>query len=204
MADNIQKIDPSIILYSTPTIPNELPPMVDFSGNSEAKIFPIHEDEWSQVEFLNASQLQQIQKLMTEYKKFEAENRRDAGWQNVYVRRFDHKPLFSAMRPKNRLLSILGVKEGRPPIIYSFNEINGLVKKGFSIVIGTDVTLYGYTEGMKVKALGASVGENRDDRALVSAFTSLHDKYDLILVDWRSQFILTGLGESGQVNIWRP
>lgn len=204
LADDIQKIDPSKILYTTPTIPKELPPMVRFTGNGDKKIFPIHEDDWSQVEFLNSSQLQETQKTMIEYKAFEAENRRDVGWQNVYVRRFEHKPLFSSMRPKNKLLTILGGTDGPPPIIHSFNEISGLVKNGFSIVIGSDVTLYGYAEGMKIKALGASLGENPDNQSLVSAFSRLNKKYGLILVDWRSQFIITGVEKSGEVNIWRP
>jgi hypothetical protein len=204
LADDIQKIDPSKILYSTPTIPNELPPMVRFKGNGDAKIFPINEDDWSQVEFLNSSQLPEIQKTMLEYKAFEAENRRDVGWQNVYVRRFEHKPLFSSMRPKNKLLSILGATEGAPPIVHSVNEISGLVKNGFSIVIGTGVTLYGYTDGLKVKALGASLGGNPDNQSLVIAFSKLNHKFGLILVDWRSQFILTGVKESGEIEIWRP
>lgn len=204
LADDIQKIDPSKILYSTPTIPNELPPMEKFTGSGDTKIFPIHEDDWSQVEFLNPSQLQEIQKTMMEYNAFEAENRREVGWQNVYVRRFEHKPLFSSMRPKNKLLAILGAAEGPLPIIHSFNELSGLVKNGFSIVIGTDVTLYGYTEGTKVKALGASLGENPDNQALVLAFSKLNKKFGLILVDWRSQFILTGVEKAGEVNIWRP
>ena len=204
LADDIQKIDPSKILYTTPTIPNELPPLEKFTGDGNTKIFPIHEDDWSQVEFLNPSQIQEIQKIMLEYKSFEAENRREVGWQNVYVRRFEHKPLFSSMRPKNKLLSILGTTEGAPLIVHSLNEISGLVKNGFSIMVGTDVTLYGYTDGLKVKALGASLGENPDNQSLVLAFSKLNQKFGIILVDWRSQFILTGVNKSGEIEIWRP
>lgn len=204
MADDIQKIDPSTILYSTPTIPNELPPMESFEEKGDTKIFPIHEDDWSKIEFLSESQLKEVKGLMVEYHKFEEQNRREVGWQNVYVRRIDHAPLFKAIRPKQKLLSLLSAQEGQKPIVHSFSTVNGLVKNGFTIPIGKDVALYGYTEGMKMQALGASLGENPDNQSLVKAFSVLNNKYGLLLVDWRSQFIITGVDQAGQLQLWRP
>ncbi|MFI0460179.1 MAG: hypothetical protein ACH254_21550, partial [Candidatus Thiodiazotropha endolucinida] len=202
MADNIQSIDPSEIPYTTPSIPNELPPLSEFGGNKDTKIFPIHEDDWSQIEFINHTQLNEMQNVMVEYSAFEEKNRRKVGWQNVYVRRFPHAPLFKGLNAKKKLFTILSAPEGPPPIVHSFSEINGLVTNGFTIVLGKDVTLYGYTKGMNLQALGASLGENPDNQSLVAAFALLNKKYGLVLVDWRSQFILTGVDSAGQIQIW--
>ena len=204
MSDEIQRIDPSEILYSVPTIANSLPPLTSIENDDELTIFPIHEDDWSQIEFLHPSQLQEVQQEMREFSVFETKNRRGVGWQNIYLRKFVHKPLFSSIRPKKKLLEVLGTEDGNPPIIHSSREITGLVKNGFTSSIGSGIVLYGYTQGMKVSGLGASIDENPDNEALVSVFSKLNAKWSLVLVDWHSQFILTGVAESGQIEVWRP
>jgi len=204
MADEIQTVDPNTILYSTPSLPNELPPLVSVDVDGDAPIFPIHEDDWSKIEFFNKNQLSEVKALLTEYKEFEEQNRKEVGWQNVYVRYFVPKPLYSAIRPTQKILNILSAQEGNKPIIHSSNAINGLIKNGFSVQVGNDVVLYGYTEGMKLNALGASLGENPDNQSLVNAFVKLNNELELMLIDWHSQFILTGLDESGQILMWQP
>lgn len=204
MAEEVQKIDPSKILYTTPSIPNELPPMEFFDGKSDVKIFLIHEDNWSQIEFLNSSQLEEAKEMMLEYHKFEAKNRREVGWKNVYVRRMNRVPLFKGIRPKQKLISLLSAEEGQKPIVHSSSSINGMVRNGFTISVGNDVALYGYTDGIKMKELGALLGENPDNQSLVSAFSVLNKKYGLVLIDWNSQFIITGLDDTGELLVWRP
>ncbi len=197
-------IDPSELLFSVPTIPNELPPMVIFDGDAETSLFPIHEDDWSQTEFLKLSQLEEIKSLMSEFQDFEIENRKEVGWSNIFVRRFDHPPIFSSIQPKQKLLGLLSGKEGDKPIVHSSSAINGWVKNGFTIPLGQDVALYGYTVDTELKALGASLGENPDQQSLTTAFRILNKEFDVMLVDWRSQFVLTGVDNSGQVQVWRP
>ena len=204
LADEIQKIDPATILYTTPTIPNELPPMVEFIGDGDTKVLGIHEDAWSKIEFLHPLQLSEIQNVMKEYKAFELKNRRSVGWQNVYLRNFTHEPVFITENPKDKLLSILNSEEGNLPLIHSSSAVVGLVENGFSISIDFDIALYGYIEGMKVSALGAAIGANPDNKMLVKAFSILNKEWGVILVDWDSQFILTGIDSSGPVEIWRP
>ncbi len=205
LSDEIQEIDPSEIIYTTSTIANELPPLTEIPSEGETAIYPIHEDDWSQIEFLHPSQLLEVQKHMEEYSVFEAEHRREVGWQNVYLRDFKHRPILTAMQPKKKLLDTLNAEESNPPIIHSASVITGLVKNGFSVNVGPGVVLYGYTDGMKVRALCASLGENPSNEALVSAFSKLNAKWGLVLVDWRSKFILTGVDESsGQIEVWHP
>jgi hypothetical protein len=204
LTDDIEDIDPSKILYSTPTIPEVLPPMVAISDTDESDVFTIHEDDWSQIEFLHPQQLGEVQELMAEYERFERESRRPGGWKNVFVRGFDHVPLFSAAHPKEVLLALLGASEGNRPIVHSFDVVHGLVENGFSITLGTDVALYGYALGTDMKALGASPGENPDHQSLVDSFGQLNKEFGLVLADWRSQFILVGIQDSGEVDVWQP
>lgn len=43
-----------------------------------------------------------------------------------------------------------------------------------------------------------------DNMLLAEVFSKLHQRYSLILVDWRQRFVLTGLSHSGQLELWRP
>jgi len=43
-----------------------------------------------------------------------------------------------------------------------------------------------------------------DDSPLTKAFLTLNKKYQLMLVDWRSQMLLVSTTPAGQVNVWRP
>ena len=204
MADNLQNIDPSTILYSAPTIPNQLPPLEQFSDKKDTAIFPIHEDNWSSIEFLNRNQLEKLKEVMTEYHKFEAQNRRDIGWKNVYLRHTEHSSLLEDRRPKHKLLHLLSANEGNRPIIYSSNKVVGLIENGFTVLLGRDVFLYGYTKGSSIIELGVHLGKDPENQSLVSAFSILNKELGLLLVDWHSQFILTGINASGQVEMWSP
>lgn len=60
-------VDPNSILFSVPTLSNDLAPL--------DPVFAFHEDEWSQVEFFTNGQLAMVQRMLEEYKLFEAANR---------------------------------------------------------------------------------------------------------------------------------
>ncbi len=200
-----QSLDPKTILFSVPTLSNDLAALEKMDRTPDSSDLVFHEDDWSQVEFLPKSQLPEIQKLLKEYKAFEAANRvPGGGWRNVYVRKIQRQPLVQGSQPIQKLEKILGAKTEGGLVLYSTSGTGGRVKDGFVLPLGGNVTLYGYTANDSIPVLGASVGQNPNDTKLTKAFTKLHATFELVLVDWRAQMLLVSTKESGQIEVWRP
>jgi hypothetical protein len=199
-----QSIDPRRVLFSVPTISNDLAPLEPAKAKPSQTDFAFHEDDWAQVEFLPRSQFPVVQRLLQEYKTFEAANRAQRGWRNTYVRKFERIDVIHGTDALKQLESILGAKAGPAPVLFSSNAVTGRVTNGFSVPFGRGVTIYGYTNAGGIPVLGALVGQNPDDRRLVEAFQRLNAKEGLILVDWRQQLVLVSVALDGKIDLWRP
>ncbi|MBX3628130.1 MAG: hypothetical protein KF892_24180 [Rhizobacter sp.] len=200
----VQTVDPKTILFTTPTLSNDIADLVAVNREPGNDDFVFHEDEWSQVEFFPKEQLSEVQRLLNEYKKFEQAHRVKHGWREVYVRKIQRVPVVSGPHPVRQLEQLLGSRAGAAPMLFSSSTISGSVKNGFSLPLGGNVTLYGYTDGQKIPVLGAIVGRNPDDSRLTQAFLKLSSSKGLILVDWRSQLVLVSVASSGNIEVWRP
>lgn len=198
------QIDPKTILFSTPTISNDLAPIETLSDTPSGEIFSFHEDDWSQLEFFPKSQLPIIQRLLSEYKSFEEQNREQYGWRSIYLRKIERVPVVSGIHAASDLAGTLGASLATAPVLYSTGAITGRVASGFSVPLGGNVTLYGYSTNSGIPVLGALVGENPDDHKLTQAFSVLHEKYGLFLVDWRQQLLISGQESDGYLTVWRP
>ena len=113
-------------------------------------------------------------------------------------------PVVSGVQPVRQLENVLGAKAGPAPLLFSSGAVTGSVKNGFSLPLGGNVTLYGYTDGQGIPVLGAIVGKNPDDSRLTQAFMKLNSSTGLVLVDWRAQLVLISGAPTGQVDVWRP
>jgi hypothetical protein len=200
----IQTIDPKTILFTTPTLSNDIAGLEPVDKQPSDGDFIFHEDEWSQVEFFPKAQLPEVQRVLTEYKPFEQKHRVQHGWRGVYVRKVQRVPVISGSEAVRHIERSLGAKAGPAPILFSASTVSGRVKNGFSVPLGGNVTLYGYTEGQGVPVLGAIVGRSADDAKLTQAFVKLNASNGLILVDWRAQLVLLSVDPSGQIQVWRP
>jgi hypothetical protein len=198
------KVDPKSILFSLSTISSDLPPLEKVERAPQASDFIIDEDYWSQVEFFPKSRLEEVERMLNEFKPFEIANRVQHAWRKIYVREIARHPVLAGPKQLDRLSSILGIKAGPAPIVVSSNTIRGRVSKGFIIPLGGKVTLYGYETPDGIAVLGAAVGQNPDDRKLVGAFAKLSAGEGLMLVDWRQQLLLTSVGTDGKIDAWRP
>lgn len=196
-----QMVDPKTILFTTPTLANDIAELEPVGREPGKGDFIFHEDEWTQLEFLPKSQLREVQHMLREFKSFELAHRTQHGWNEVYVRRLHRTTVVPDIQ---RLERLLGTKAGAAPLLFSSGGISGGVKNGFSIPLGGNVTLYGFTDARGIPVLGANVGRNPDDLKLTQAFAKLNSSSGLILVDWRAQLVLTGVEPSGQIEAWRP
>jgi hypothetical protein len=203
-AQKVQTLDPGSILFTTPTLSDDLAPLEPLNRNPSDADVIFHEDEWSQVEFLAMARLAEVQRMLKELKSFERTHRAQHGWRQVFVRRLERTPVIAGSRPIHQLEDRLGAKAGDGPLLFSTSGAPQRVKDGFSLPLGGNVTLYGYAGAQGVPLLGAHVGGNPDDFKLTQAFMKLNASHQLLLVDWRAQIVLVSVTKEGQIDIWRP
>lgn len=205
IASNAQdaiKVDPATILFSVPTLASEIGELEAVETVSDVD-FVMHEDEWRQVEFYPTSRLAEIRTMLHELKLSENQHRKPSGWTEVFMRRVDASPVLSGVTAFDDLLETLEAKRGSAPILYyGHNTVSGRVTNGFSLPIDSGLILYGMTDDEGVQVLGASV--NGGDQALTKVFSTLNGLNQLVLVDWRSQMLLTNITSTGNLEVWRP
>ena len=96
---SIQSIAPKSILFTTPTLSNDIALLEPVTRKPSNTDFIFHEDEWSQVEFFTKDRLAEVQRLLKVYKLFEQAHRAQHGWREVYVRKIPRTPIVSGSLP---------------------------------------------------------------------------------------------------------
>ena len=195
-----ENIDVNSILYSMPTISGDeieyqRPSKKSFEGAPQ-----FHEDQWSQLEILPKSRLDEIKSKLSEYKKFELINRATSGWKEIYVRNISRNVFKLGLKA----LDALDGAESKPaPILTTASRLLGQVKGGFTVSLGDGALLYGIERDEKVVSLAASVQSDAGNRVLTNSFIALDKTENLILVDWRGQMIIM-TGSNGNLDVWKP
>ena len=200
----LQTFDPKSILFTTPTLSNDIAELDPVSGQPSKADLVFHEDEWAQIEFLRADQLPAIKKMLGEFKLFEIAHRAKPGWTQVYVRSLPREAVVSGNGALRHLGNVLGAAIGPAPILFSSGTVNGRVRNGASFDLGGNISLYTAPASDGVLVLGANVGPQPDDSKLMAAFAKLNASDHLLLVDWRQQIVLIAMTPDGRVDAWRP
>lgn len=200
--DGVDMVKAEDIGYSLPTIAIDdltfvVPTQASFEGAPQ-----FHEDEWRQIEFFPASRLEELQKLLKEYKAFERAHRGAHGWDEIYVRDLPQVPVMMERDALDRLAGLFRATAGNAPILLTTSQALGQVAGGFSVKPSSDVTLFGLSDEHGIHVLSAII--EGDDRQLIQAFMTLHAAEHLLLVDWRGQMILHAVAEDGKLAVWRP
>lgn len=200
----IETIDPASILFSIPTLSNTLPPLEAADRNHGTDDVFFHEDDWRQLEFFPAGRVIEVQTMLTALKAFSTEHREASGWKRIYVRELETVPVVAGQDAMRALADLLDATPGPAPILHASNAISGRVGAGFTLHVGGNIQLYGYTDANGIPVLGASVGADPDDTRLTDTFVMLNRAYGLVLVDWQQQFMLLSQENDGNLRVWQP
>lgn len=192
------------INYSMPTISADPLEFVEPTVESFRGAPQFHEDEWAQLEFLQGERLDAARLELKAYKGFELTHRLANGWRAIYTRKLARDVLIAGPDGVATLAALFNVPAGNAPILLTSSAPLGQVAKGFSLPITHDVTLYGLAGEQGISVLAAMVRAGGNDQHLTEAFVRLNRAYGLLLVDWRGQLLLSGAGEDGKIEGWRP
>jgi hypothetical protein len=171
----IERIDPRKILFSLPTINDELPasdgPPVDGSE------LVLQEDDWRQCELVVADLRAGIEKELSAIRGIHASERAGVGFRKLHVRTEITTPLPFAKISRADVRALAG--DGSEHRV-CFRGMARCISDGFAVQRGDSVWLYGVTAGIGVKVLGVYPGFG-DTHADIAAFAAPRG---LLLVDW--------------------
>jgi hypothetical protein len=172
--EKVQLIDPKQILFSLPTLCDPAP-AVD-AGPAAAGARQLHEDDWRQIEFVPANNLDHIRKELEELAAFKREHQRANGWTQIYLRK-EHPTPLAAIRLRFAALPVLSASDlalgGRP------------VRGGFALSEGGPWFVYGQrTPEGAILHLAVSPSGAACSKDFAQSLAMIAQSADLLLVNW--------------------
>lgn len=187
---NIEMVDPNSLLFSLPTISNDLPGITptNFIG---ANFIEMHEDDWRQIEFISVDQKEKIYKEITSiqniYDRESVEVKPGLAFKDTHVRELIPRPITTPFH-FDKLSNSLGnnFKRGYLKII----GYQGVVKNGFYFE-ADGIKYYGQTKDGEVIILGIYSADSKNDLInSIDNVATLLNSENLLLVDWVKRLII--------------
>ncbi|GCE31182.1 hypothetical protein KDA_66660 [Dictyobacter alpinus] len=189
----VVKVPAKDILFTLPTLCDEIPPVLAGSTKQGKHICELHEDDWRQIEFISIAQQDAIDDEFTKirdiYQKFSVSNGQFFVFKHIHVR----QPI-DVLLPEGILLDQL--TDFFAPMLSRYDGIayqgsDGLIEGGFAFSVATHLFYGQHVDGM-VKMLGIKVGASVPTKKedIVYALQHFMTTYRLYLVDWCSLQII--------------
>ena len=184
----IQMVSPGDLLYSTPTLADALPATA--TGAVPPNAVVIFEDDWRQIEFVDAAGRTASREQLRALHDFKAKHRKGEAWDDVFVRKGRDEALSPMNIPFSSVAPLLA-KAPRRPLALSTLGRPVLVRDGFAAQLSRGIVLYGQERNGTLLSLGLELNEAQPDFASIEAsLQSLCDRANLDLVDWYGERIV--------------
>ena len=180
-------IDPREVLFSLPTISDELPAIAPDSTKLGRDVLELREDDWRQTEFVSASLGDAVETCLAAVRNVYEVQRDGVGFKNLHVRREVPRPLDDTHLTLDDLRDAVG---GRAAWLdgIAFAGVAGVVAGGYAVRLLSSLELYGLADGdRRVHTLCvANARVNNVGGPDVAALRELAASQRLLLVDWCS------------------
>lgn len=181
----IQHLQPDEILYSLPTICDELPP-VQPGHLPGQRAFTLYEDLWRDVELLACDQQAQVDANFAAIRQ--AHQTRvgpSGGFRSLHVRREPRAPLAGKRLTTGDIVAAFGPRATVLDGVW-LRDPARLVTGGFAVRSESGLVTYGYAQKDRLIALGLDPWSLAGDpTADAPAVASLMERHALTLVVWR-------------------
>lgn len=191
----IGMVDPREILYTLPTISNELPAITPGSTKLGKQVLELHEDDWRQIELVALVLQESIDGELQAIRAIYERHRTGIGFDALHVREQVPSPLAGVRITPDDLKTALGTGAAWLDGI-AFRGIAGIVADGFALRLPGAPAFYGLSPGGQVAVLGLA-GDHRSGAsdAMVDSLSDFAVANDLCLVDWcRCRQVLPAAG----------
>ena len=181
---NVSTVNPRDILYSLPTLSDELPALAEGLTKLGRNVLELHEDDWRQVEFVALALESPIEAELKAIERIFTQHHKRPGFDALHIRKEIPTPLQGSWPTLTDLRSTLGETASWLDGV-SFQGMAGLVAGGFAVKLPSGITVYGTEKEGRVSVLAlrpTKVGAAAEgDARLLSALAIRHQ---LCLVDW--------------------
>ncbi len=188
-------LSPDTILYSLPTICDQVPAIVPESSKRGLETFDILEDDWRQIELVAARYAADVQVPLAEVTRIYREASVPAGpvlgFREIHVRKAMNFPIGDPLT-----LDAVYACFDPAPAFYDgvgYRGHDGLVVGGFAFAAGP-LTVYGQHLDGQVRVLGLALtpGLPATAQAVLPSVARLMTTHDLLLVDWCRATVVPG------------
>ncbi len=185
--ERIARVPARDILYTLPSICDEIPAILAGSTKQGKNVLELHEDDWRQIEFISHSYRSaidsQLAAIMRIYREASVDNGGFLAFRNIYARQQINAPLQEAIT-LDQLYAFFSSALYRYEGV-SYQQVEGLIEGGFAFRVAT-VLLYGQQVEGIVKVLGVKVAEDArgESKDITHSLQKFMATYNLYLVDW--------------------
>lgn len=185
-------MDPRSILFTLPTICDEIPETLQDTGHDAPapEAIHLHGDDWRQIEFIVGVETPQVDREIAAIQEFKDANRTSVGWKNVYIRKERPDGLFPAHLPSN-LVDTIPHGQIQPLTIETLTGQQATVKGGFAVRLGPTLVMYGRQYRGIIVNLALTTTPDQQDSAQYRHLLALCKKFNLIIVDWCAGRVVT-------------
>ena len=183
----VTKMDPRKILFSLPTLSEEMPGIAEGTTKLGKQTLELHEDDWRQVELVAVTLQGPVEAELRAIERIYAEHRQGPGqgFNALHIRKEVPRPLEGTWFTRQDLRAALGETTTWLDGI-ALKGAAGLVQGGFAARLASGLQVYGLEREGRVsvlclrweQALGASLA---GDARLLAALAT---REQLCLVDW--------------------
>lgn len=171
--DKVQMIDPRELLFSLPTISDEISETENISIEN---LFTIHEDDWRQWEFISKKYNSELKQELDSVIEIYENHRAGIGFDKVHIRELIKKPLIDKsirIEEFSQTLNITKKSDG-----FGLAD-RGKVKDSFAFQIAEGMTFYGQTANNLITVLCVQNNENS-----IQTIEQIAKRYEIVFVDW--------------------
>lgn len=196
----IIRMSPKDILFSLPTLCNEIPALLSDSTKRGKDVLELHEDDWRQIEFVSVSHRDSIDfelaKIRSIYQEASIDTGRFLAFKTLHVREQINTPLHDGI-PLSEFTKFFPSVLQKQCEGVSFQQDDRLVDGGFAFQ-AFPVLLYGQHTGGIIKILGIRVVERapEDNKDIVHFLQNFMSTYNLYLIDWCRMQLITAEAEA--------
>jgi hypothetical protein len=182
-----RQVDPGEILYTLPTISEDLPLMAPGSTKLKKSVLEMHEDDWRQVECVHRTFRPELKEQLRAIARIYDEQREPMGaFREIHVRKLIPQPLPGEAIDVDTLIGVLA-QVGAPQLLegIAIEKAAGLIEHGFAIRHAAGPIWYGIAIEGRVVVLGLH-GANTEplDEAVRAPLAALCERFELDFVDW--------------------
>lgn len=181
----ITQLDPNELLYSLPTINNDIAGVENAESLENIAVF--HEDDWRQFEFVVISYESTIDEELGQIKNIYENQRKGVGFKKLHLREKIVKPLESNPLTLNMLEESFEIAKKYEGV--AFNNAAATIVGGFAMQTESGWVLWGQVnESGKIVALNIGQTKESNIAGIADKIDKFTEKHGLYLIDWPRLF----------------